>query len=170
MRGARRVVAGMVAAMAMTGLVGCSRSGDGQSAAPSGARPPADVSLQAMIQCFRQHGLPDYPDAQFDPNDGRWHLPDQRPDLPPAVEQACASVLPQVTEGPRVPNGEFQQLVRFATCMRQHGFPDWPDPGVDGVFALPGRILDSSGSLLKSKTAVCAKDLPGGRFPQVRHA
>jgi len=116
------------------------------------------------------NGLPNYSDAQFDPNDGRWHLPDQRPDLPPSVQQACASVLPQITRGPAVPNSEFQQLVRFAACMRQHGYPNWPDPGIDGVFALPAQIIDSAGSQLKTKTQSCAKDLPGGRFPQVRNA
>lgn len=158
--------AGLAVGLAVAAAAaGC---GGGHPAPAAGNAQQPDVSTQQLIQCFRQHGVPNYPDAQFDPNDGRWHLPDHRPDLPPSAQQACAPLLPQITEGPRLPDTQFQQLVRFATCMRQHGFPDWPDPGVDGVFALPGRIIDSGN--LKDRTQVCAADLPDGRFPQVRHA
>ena len=69
-----------------------------------------------------------------------------------------------------MPNAEFQQLVRFAVCMRQHGYPNWPDPGIDGVFALPGQIIDSVGRQLKTRMGACEKNLPGGRYLQIRHA
>jgi len=168
MRGLRWLACSVAVGVLAAGAVGCSaKSGDRVSVS---GQSHGEVTVQEMIQCFRQHGLPDYPDAQFDPNDGRWHLPDHRPDLPPSVQQACASVLPQVTQGPAVPNAEFQQLVRFAACMRQHGFPNWPDPGIDGVFALPGQIIDSAGRQLKTKMGTCEKDLPDGRYPQIRHA
>jgi hypothetical protein len=162
-----RVSRWAVACTVALAAAGC--GGGGGGAAPgSGNSQRPDASTQQLIECFRQHDVPNYPDAQFDPNDGRWHLPDHRPDLPPSAQQACASLLPHITEGPRLPDPQFQQLVRFATCMRQHGFPAWPDPGVDGVFALPGQIIDSAN--LKDRTQVCAADLLGGQFPQVRHA
>jgi hypothetical protein len=106
MWGRRWMARGLLVAVAAAGLAACHSGSGTPTATRVGAR---DATVQEIIQCFRQHGLPNYPDAEFDPNDGRWHLPNVRPDLPASVRQACASLLPQETAGPAMPNSEFQQ-------------------------------------------------------------
>lgn len=112
----------------------------GSPAGPGAAGPPrqdpnsAPEDLSREIACFRAHGLPDYPDPVYDPNDGRWHLPDIRPDLTGRVRDACASVMPQATPASPVPTAQLDDLLGFAGCMRAHGVTGWPDPGSDGVF------------------------------------
>src|SRR5262245_66440446 len=65
-----------------------------------------DATLVQMISCFRAHGLPNFPDPVYDPNDGRWHLPNERPDITPDVRQACASVMPH----PQAPRSEERRV------------------------------------------------------------
>jgi hypothetical protein len=165
-----RAAPGALLAVGLAALVAAC-GGSGPPAAQATRAGARDASVQEIIQCFRQHGLPNYPDAVYDPNDGRWHLPDHRPDLPVSVQQACSALLPQVTQGPPVPNADFQRLVRFAVCARRHGFPDWPDPRPDGVFVVSGKILDSPDAPkgLKTNLGPCASVLPGGRFPGIVH-
>src|SRR5579859_1401955 len=81
----RRQVPIWTAAVALA-LAGCSHG-------TPGARPrenPNSVSpdVAAMVACFRAHGMPDWPDPNYDPRDGRWHL--DGPPLKPETRQACA--------------------------------------------------------------------------------
>jgi hypothetical protein len=94
----------------------------------------APDDLVRIIACFHAHGLPNYPGAQYDPSDGRWHFPNNQPPLTTAMRQACASLMPQATPASPIPTAQLADLLQYATCVRAHGPPDWPDPAVDGVF------------------------------------
>jgi hypothetical protein len=127
--------------------------------------PPADIAQ--MVACFRAHGMPNWPDSAYDPRDGRWHL--DGPPLKDETRQACAAVIPHATPPSPVPSAQFQDLLRYAQCLRAHGVPDWPDPTVDGAFVTdlspktdPGiqaagpaceRYLASSGGHLQIRPA-----------------
>ena len=122
-------------AVAVVALVaGCTaHSAHPSSPKPENANSP-DATLVAMISCFRAHGLPSFPDPVFDPNDGRWHLANERPTITAQVEQACAAVIPHPTPPAPLPSGQLHDLLNYAKCMRAHGLPDFPDPTADGVF------------------------------------
>lgn len=103
-----------------------------------------DATLVAMIECFRANCLPNFRDAVYDPGDGRWHLPNERPDITIEVQQACASVMPQRQPPSPIPSAQLHDLLDFAKCMRTHGMPNFPDPGIDGVFHGTRENLGSS--------------------------
>jgi hypothetical protein len=129
-----RLVAVVIAALLLP--VGCSGRPH-PSASPQSAREdpnaaPADLSQ--MIGCFRAHGLPGFPDPAYDPSDGRWHFANDSPPLTAQVRQACAAVMPPATPASPIPTAQLRDLLQYATCVRAHGLPDWPDPAVDGVF------------------------------------
>jgi hypothetical protein len=128
-----RRFAAALAATVVVALAGCGSHRSGASGAQSRENPnaaPADIT--SMVACFRAHGMPDWPDPNYDPRDGRWHL--DGPPLKAGTRQACASVLPHVTPASPVPSAQFHDLLQYAQCMRANGVPGWPDPTVDGVF------------------------------------
>lgn len=140
-----RVVAVLAAVAAVAGGTGCS----GPAASPSVASRREDPNVQPddimrQINCFRAHGLPNYPDPTYDPADGRWHFPDNQPALTPQVRQACASVMPENTPASPIPTAQLNDLLNFAKCMRAQGIANWPDPAVDGVFH-PSNDLNKKG-------------------------
>jgi hypothetical protein len=100
-------------------------------------------------RCMRSHGVPNFPDP--DPNSGGAIPKTGAKDLGvdqgqfEAAQQACQSALPAATgfldqerqcyQGGVCPPALVQQMLTvgraFATCMRSHGVPNWPDPTVD---------------------------------------
>jgi hypothetical protein len=121
-------VATLLVALALTGCGTSSPLRGPQREDPNAA--PADI--MNMVACFRAHGMPNWPDPNYDPRDGRWHL--DGPPLKAETRQACASVLPHATPASPVPSAQFHDLLQYAQCMRANGVPDWPDPNIDGVF------------------------------------
>lgn len=120
--------------LALTGGCGQDRPDTGAAAEQRQDPNSAPEDLTREIACFRAHGLPSYPDPVYDPNDGRWHLANERPSLTAAVRQACAAVMPQSTPASPIPTAQLQDLIQYARCLRTHGVPDWPDPDVGGSF------------------------------------
>ncbi len=116
--------------LALLALAGCSHGSPGAQPRQNPNSVAPDVA--AMVACFRAHGMPDWPDPNYDPRDGRWHL--DGPPLKPETRQACASVIPHATPASPVPSAQFHDLLRYAQCIRAHGVPGWPDPTVDGAF------------------------------------
>jgi hypothetical protein len=124
--------------------------------------------IMRVINCFRVHGLPNYPDPIYDPVDGRWHYPDQPPPLSSQVRQACASVMPQSTPASPIPTAQLNDLLNFAKCLRAHGIPDWPDPAVDGVFHPATPIDPKKDPNARSAVGACEQYLrsSGGAISQ----
>ena len=85
-----------------------------------------------------------FPDPVYDPSDGRWHFAISPGSAPASTQQACQHLFPSSNASPPVPQAQFQQLVRLAECIRQHGVPNWPDPDPDGSFPLPPSINPKS--------------------------
>jgi hypothetical protein len=130
--------------LALLAVAGCGP----RAAATTPTNSTPDASIVQMIACFRAHGLTNFPDPEFDPNDGRWHLANNRPDIPPDVSAACAANGGQVQPRTPIPTNELNDLMGFARCVRAHGLPDWPDPEIDGTFV----------------TAIEPKTVPGDPF------
>lgn len=131
-------------------LAGCGWGGGG--AAPSSSPTLTSAQIQTvvneMVQCIRSNGAPGMPDVKVE--NGRAVIPDvstlddtTRRNLNSAT-QACKSIQdqvpPSVFEEPddteqRKPTSEDVPALRaWATCIREHGVPEWPDPKPDGSF------------------------------------
>lgn len=121
-------------------LAGCSTRSTPRPAGSPGSASRGGGSVAAVVQCFRAHGMPDFPDPVYDPGDGRWHFAISPASVPPSTRQACQSLFPAAPPSPDLPQAAFQQLVRFAQCMRTNSVPDWPDPSPDGAFHLNARL------------------------------
>jgi hypothetical protein len=97
----------------------------------------------AFSACMRSHGEPKFPDPNsqgavgsliqlgIDPNSPQFQ----------AAQEACA----HLANGPE-PGGQQSQsqnmaaALKFASCMRSHGFPNFPDPNSNG--AISGNSSD----------------------------
>ena len=101
--------------------------------------------IHTAAQCVRDHGIPNFPDPVLDIH-GYPQYDDQLiRSLPAAVTQravnACsrqinaAQSLAPHPQPPATPQ-EIQQATQFAQCIRQHGWPRFPDPDSRGGFEL----------------------------------
>jgi len=54
---------------------------------------------------------------------------------------------------------EQAQELRFASCMRTHGVPNFPDPGHDGAFTLPSGVGQQAPEFQRA-TKACASVEP----------
>lgn len=144
-------------------LAGCGSgggSGSGSGAAAHSSTTP-DTSTESVVQCYRSHGDPSFPDPVYDPNDGRWHFAISPGSAPMSTYQACRHLFPSVNPSPPVPLAQFQQLVRLAQCIRQHGVPNWPDPDPNGSFPMPPPLQTKNEAVANAMTA-CQRYTPSG--------
>jgi hypothetical protein len=144
-----------------------------QSAAPaSGGNNPGSAqtanatNLVKYAQCMRAHGLPSFPD----PVNGHLQLTFTKggpldPASPQykAAQQACKSVAPGgMFGGGGQPSTAMQtQMLRFASCMRKNGVPNFPDPH-NGGFLL---TVDPNSPGFKHARQACQSLLPAGPSP-----
>lgn len=169
----RRRPASLAAVMATAAvLAGITLAGCGGPGSASGAGGPAagptaensaspDAGIAAIVACYRSHGDPSFPDPVYDPGDGQWHFGVSPGSAPLSTQQACQHLFPQASASPPIPQAQFQQLVKFAECMRQHGVPNWPDPDPDGSFGLPPALQTKTPGDARALRA-CGAYLPSG--------
>jgi hypothetical protein len=149
--------AGAAALLALA-LTAC---GIGPPARAAAARPSANPSqvYHQFSQCVREHGQPDFPDPVLDAQ-GQPQMPDGVQKPPPAIMQACSSILDQLPASARGGRAsgtpDPAMMRRFAQCMRDHGIDDWPDPDSNGRFTFPPSLAGNM------KT--------GPRWPQIQAA
>jgi hypothetical protein len=62
--------------------------------------------------------------------------------------------------------GAGKDIAQFASCMRSHGEPNFPDPDAQGNLTIsPGSGIDPSSSQFQSAQRACSKYLPSGGQP-----
>jgi hypothetical protein len=113
-------------------IAGCG----GGSSAPIAATPHKGV-LFAYVQCMRSHGVPNFPDpipGQGIPKDQIIRLSGS-PQFSVATN-ACQHVMPADGLGPQTtsqsPRTRLVAALAFSRCVRQRGFPNFPDPTAQG--------------------------------------
>ena len=135
-----------VAAAAVALLVaGCGGGGSppNSSAGPGAATTDAAGAAVAFAGCMRSHGLSSYPDPKVSASPGHVSMTISPGGLDPnspafkSASQACHHLLPGGGGPAAISPQEQAQDLRFASCMRTHGVPSFPDPGHDGAFTLP---------------------------------
>ncbi len=124
---------------------------------------------------MRAHGVPDFPDPVQGAN-GLISLGGVGLTSPQAqaAREACRSLAPAGQAGPQtVSFAQQEAFLRWASCIRASGVPDFPDPSFSGEgpqFDIPG---DANLGALQSALAVCQRYLsgkwPGGPPIQIKH-
>jgi hypothetical protein len=110
----------------------------GPAAGHATSSPPSDslAVWREFAACARTHGVPGLPDPRLDA-EGNVHFPGvSGTTMPGSVRAACAPLLDRLPaqDRPSAAPTDIPALLEFARCLRQHGFPDWPDPKPDGTF------------------------------------
>jgi hypothetical protein len=162
--GRGRRAAPIIAALAGVACLaaGCSSS----PAGPAGKSSPGDAGAKALAysKCMRSHGVPDFPDPAVNGNSVGISVhgssgSDLNPGSPAykAASRDCKSLAPPGLNGPQQLTPQQQAAaVKFAGCMRAHGYPSFPDPDGHGVFNLPGSI-NSNSAQFTSAANTCQK-------------
>ncbi len=86
---------------------------------------------------------------------------------------SVASSTPRATSSSRPPTGAeiLQDALRFASCMRSRGVPNFPDPATDPRgFKIALNPSGSSPSAFQSALAACHHLLPAGRSQSPTHS
>jgi hypothetical protein len=155
-----------LAALALTALLATACSG----AHPAGSSPgPGNVQqLDAFAACMRGHGVSNFYLSNSRPSNSSTALSIMGHYVtgvnPQTVQfaaamKACKHLLPG--GGPSaMTQKQIDSMVKFAACMRSHGFPDYPDPvvqngGVDEK-PLPSSI-DTSSAQFEQAEQTCNK-------------
>jgi hypothetical protein len=111
---------------------------------------------------MRSHGIADFPDPTAGPNGqgGGFRITagpgsDLDPNSPryETANRACQELLPYGGALPAPTAIQMAEYTRFAACVRQHGFPSFPDPNGQGVFVL--HNLDLSSAQFQSAQKTC---------------
>ncbi|MFC6016163.1 hypothetical protein ACFP2T_08140 [Plantactinospora solaniradicis] len=135
----------VVVGAAMIALAGCdgggSNSDPGDQTSPSAAA-IGNTALE-LAQCMRANGEPGFPDPVQDES-GDWIFPET--DVNYKVPAVCkgrgrAQKDSQKADAEQHTAAEDMAKRRqYASCMREHGMPDFPDPDNDGNFPLSDRL------------------------------
>lgn len=161
----------LVAAVVPLTACGSASPSAGPSSSPVGSASLSDLT-QAFLtyaQCARTHGLPDLPDPVVDVQ-GNDTYPgyggNGSPRWPQSVLTGCASVWDHVHavraaydashDQPSRGGGAMTpaQALAFSRCIREHGFPSYPDPGPDGTIASPPPGFDKRNLSEAAKSAI----------------
>jgi hypothetical protein len=105
---------------------GCSGGGG----SPSASRPAVHQELVAFAHCMRAHGVPDWPDPLPDGGFPRTGGGGDSPQAGSAMH-TCQRLLPAVQPLSAAQQARvLAQDLKWARCMRAHGFPGFSDPVV----------------------------------------
>jgi hypothetical protein len=141
-------------------------AGCGGSSPPTGsARPAIDTTnvvgdAMAFAACVRSHGLSSYPDPQVSGSGTHVQITISPGGLDPAspafksATHACGHLMPGGGSSTKAISSQEQaQDLRFASCMRAHGVPNFPDPDRDGAFTLPSGDNQQAPQFERATTA-----------------
>jgi hypothetical protein len=139
----------------LVAVVAVLAAGIGCSSSPRAAPPLSRAQVTSKLtdaylqyaRCAREHGLPNLPDPQVDDQGNDIYPPGSTPaaGFPQSVLDGCATAWNTVRHwrdqfdatqpqrgGQQRTSAQIQSGVRFAQCVRTHGYPTFPDPNPDG--------------------------------------
>jgi len=65
-----------------------------------------------------------------------------------------------------IAGGKAADMTKFASCMRSHGVPNFPDPSAQGGISItPSMGIDPSSPQFQSAQGACQKLMPRGQAP-----
>jgi hypothetical protein len=132
-------------------LAACGGSNHPSTSSGSSGKPPAKALTADAYKnaaCMRSHGVPSFPDPQISSQGVNQTLSIH---LTPGIAgspafksafKACEYLLPggggnlQAGPSPAQVRTQVAGTIAFARCMRDHGFPRFPDPNSQGQLTL----------------------------------
>jgi hypothetical protein len=143
---------------------GASKDSDIPTANGKGAAPSGGTSLSSeeqkerrlkFTQCMREQGvdMPDPEKGEFGQDVGGVSKEKMN-----AATEACRQYLPTDEELSQPSAEDVETLRKFAQCIREHGVPNFPDPGPDGGLNIGGTGIDPKDPKVKAAEEAC-KDL-----------
>lgn len=177
----RRTLVVLVAALALVGGAGgCGekKEGDGVASAGKGkaATQTGDVADAAAkyAACMRENGV-DMPDPQVDDGKVMFGGGGGQVDGAPvdrekvdAAQQKCKQHLPNGGEPPQLSAEDLDKMRKFSQCMRENGFPEFPDPEPNGgirIEAGPDSNMDPNSEKWKEAHKTCEQFMPARPGP-----
>jgi len=153
----RRIGAAILAASVVVLVAACSGAPTESATATASATGSASYedltqAFLAYAQCARTHGMADLPDPVVDQQGNDSYPPlstNGSPHWTQSVLTGCASVWDHVhavrsrydaSQGLAAPaqnSLSAAQELALSQCIRRHGFPAFPDPGLDGRVGNP---------------------------------
>lgn len=131
-------------------LAGCAQSGPGDGVATAGG-PGTSATTSASTgpdpdgpfkysKCVRENGVPDFPDPKTDGGGGFSLAVPEGVDKSKvdAAHEKCKHLMPNGGEPQKASPEAIEEGRRMAQCMRENGFPDFPDPDANGGIAIQG--------------------------------
>ena len=171
------VTAGLMLAIAACGGGLSSTTTSGGSGGGGGTSSASAASYSARLafaQCVRAHGVSNYPDPGSngqEPANAK-QLAKANSQFP-AASRACAHLIPsggQTSASQTL--ADQRNAARFATCMRSHGVPNFPDATNDDQgepsFNLTAAGLDPNSQQLKASAQECQSQLHLSQLPSIR--
>ena len=120
---------------------------------------------------MRAHGVPDYPDPNstgaLPPSTNKQKLVSNPHFL--SANRACAHLIPNSVIAAQN-HADERAYLRFASCMRGHGQPNFPDPIVerDGtpIFNLPPAMVTADAPQVRTAALRCQSLLHLAQLPR----
>jgi hypothetical protein len=150
---ARRRVISLLAIMCVLVIAACGSSNKSSSAASGSYSQGVKYS-----DCMRSHGISNFPDPS--PGGGfniRWIGADETPS--PAfvsAQTACAKLQPGGSAPPQITGEQVHEMFVKARCIRQHGFPNFPDPSLSGTGLTPPADWNPEAPMSITARKACA--------------
>jgi hypothetical protein len=164
----RRIRMGLALGLLLAlGVAGCGGAdGDGGVATAGGGNATSSANAAQLsdeertlkfAQCMREHGI-----DLADPQDGK--LPAIPEGLDPkkvdAAQQQCKQYLPNGGEQQKVDPQRLEQLRKVSQCMRENGFPSFPDPTENGLHFDAKSGIDPQDPKFQAAQKACDKYAP----------
>jgi hypothetical protein len=155
----------VVAALTAILLAACGGSNKPSTSDLSGSSDKAFTASNAdkYPECMRGHGVTNFPDPQVSGNTVKIQITPSITGSPAfkSAQKACAYLLPagagQINgPSPAEQKARAEGLLAFAACIRQHGFPSFPDPTSQGQLTL--EMITQAGINLKQPAVLQAGD------------
>lgn len=163
----------LAAALLLAGaMAGCTKSTQGDPAVATaqsrGANPIASVSSGSdpvqFARCMREHGMTWFADPGENVNASPpANVDENKLD---AARQACREYAGGGPAGPSLDPAVREKLLQHSKCMRENGFPDFPDLPSDGSGTSLGELgIDPKSPAYQAAQKKCQRlmpDLNGG--------
>ncbi|GGT74473.1 hypothetical protein GCM10010177_35570 [Actinomadura citrea] len=159
-----------IALVLTVGTAGCAghddpkvaTAGSGAPKAGEGATAGGPDSELKYSQCMREQGLPWFPDPGPDGSLGV-RVPSGTDENKLAkAQEACKAYAPGANQNGKISADDLNKIRRMSQCIRDRGFPKYPDPDPKGGIRVDQRTLgvEPGDPAFQKAMKECRKYLP----------
>jgi hypothetical protein len=138
-----------IALMLTVGMAGCARHDDPKVATVGSGTPKAGAGATAggqnsdlkYSQCMRDQGLTWFPDPGPDGGLGVRVPSGTDENTLKKAQEACKAYAPGANQNGKISAADVNKIRQVSQCVRDHGFPKYPDPDSNGSIRVDQRTL-----------------------------